>query len=138
MREVAYSLQAQGAGKAQESITKDQAKDEIFALAFRGGGLDTVVDLGVIHALLVSRRQPPHVVVGSSTGAISAAALAEIFQEPTEERMVARFRQFLDAYIEAPRELARTLVPDTNEVRAETPLKSIDLPVYPKEEQLRT
>jgi len=126
---------AQEAQSAQTDIETEQVTGEIFALAFRGGGLDTVVDLGVIHALLVSRRRPPHVVVGSSTGAISAAALAEIFQEPTEERKVARFRQFLDAYVEAPRELARTLVPDTNEVRAETPLKSIDLPIYPKRER---
>lgn len=120
---------------ARGTDQQDTAGKDIFALAFRGGALDTVVDLGVIHALLVSRREPPHVVVGSSTGAISAAALAEVFQEPTEERKVARFRQFLDAYIEAPRELARKIAPDTNEVRAETPLESIDLPIYPERER---
>lgn len=108
---------------------------EIFVVAFRGGALDAVVDLGVIHALLVTRRRPPEVVVGSSASAISAAALAEVMQEPDDDRKVARLRQFLAAYVFAPRDLARVLLPDTNEVRAETQLKSIDLPIYPKKER---
>jgi predicted acylesterase/phospholipase RssA len=48
--------------------------------AFAGGALDTVIQLGITHALLVSKGKAPDVVAGVSAGAINAVALAEILQ----------------------------------------------------------
>jgi len=44
------------------------------ALAFSGGLFDTAMQLGVAHALLVSRAEPPDIAVGVSTGAVNAVA----------------------------------------------------------------
>ncbi|HJU06241.1 MAG TPA: patatin-like phospholipase family protein, partial [Nitrospiraceae bacterium] len=42
--------------------------EPVFALAFRGGGFDTIMQLGVIHALMVSERRAPDAVAGVSAG----------------------------------------------------------------------
>src|SRR6266699_4286144 len=52
----------------------------IRVLAFAGGGFDTAMQLGVVHALLVSRARAPDIVIGCSAGAVSAVALAEVLQ----------------------------------------------------------
>ena len=49
-------------------------------LAFSGGLFEAAMQLGTVHALLVSRAEPPEVVAGMSTGAINAVAAAEILQ----------------------------------------------------------
>jgi len=61
----------------------------IRAIAFAGGGFDTAMQLGVIHALLVARAKLADVVVGASAGAINAVAMAEVLQAgdlPTSSR----------------------------------------------------
>ena len=112
--------------------------EPVFALSFPGGVFDTVVQLGVVHALLTSGRRAPDVVAGISVGAINATALAEILQEPTPERQVARFRAFLNAYRAAPGTFARNLMPDPYEVDAQAPLKSLELPLHaPRDREAR-
>lgn len=107
------------------------------ALAFGGGAFDTIMQLGVVHALLVSRGKAPDHVVGISAGAVNAAALAEILQAgetlPDTARMamqVRRLRSFLDAYLDFLPALADSVLPDTFEVNAKQPLKPVELPIH--------
>lgn len=50
------------------------------ALNFSGSAFDTVMQLGVAHALLVIQGRAPDIITGVSAGAIQAAAVAEILQ----------------------------------------------------------
>src|SRR2546423_4115673 len=116
------------------------------ALAFTGGGLDAVMQMVVAHALLVSRGAPPDFVVGVSSGAINAAALAEILQAsppalpaemrreiPYEERLpfqVDTLRRFINTYLAVPNLVAEALIPDSLEVMARDPLKPLELPIH--------
>src|SRR5687768_3844204 len=79
--------QAPAAAEVKEEKTK-----EIFALSFGPGAFDTMVQLGVTHALLVSRRRPPDVVLGLSAEAANAVALGEVFAEEGLHSQVSRFR----------------------------------------------
>ena len=72
--------------------------------SFPGAGFDTVMQMGVVHALLVTRRKAPEMVGGISVGAITAAALGEVLQANAgqhastaddEEVRVARFSDLL-------------------------------------------
>src|SRR5262249_24662137 len=99
------------------------------ALAFSGGGYDPALQLGVTHALLVSRGKAPDVVVGVSAGAANAVALAEILQAGGPARghekllaQVSRFRQVLEAFREAPGSLLRSVLPDPYPIAAPNPL----------------
>jgi predicted acylesterase/phospholipase RssA len=106
--------------------------EPVRALAFGGGGFDTLMQLGVAHAFLVSDAQPPDVVVGISAGAVHAAALAEILKaadkisdapvELRREARMSRFRSFLYEAQELPQRLASTL-PDPYEADAGRPLE---------------
>ena len=49
-------------------------------ISFPGAGFDTVMQMGVVHALLVTRRKAPDMVGGVSVGAITATALGEVLQ----------------------------------------------------------
>jgi predicted acylesterase/phospholipase RssA len=116
------------------------------ALAFTSGGLDTVMQMGVAHALLVSRGAPPDYVVGVSAGALNAAALAEILQASPlgleegakrsftfKERLpfqVDTLRRFIDNYLSMPRLVAEAFFPDSLEVTARDPLKPLELPIH--------
>lgn len=99
------------------------------------------MQMGVVHALLVSRGAPPDHVVGISAGAVNAAALAEILQEGSgkpSERLVARVRRlraFLDTYVELPRTLVNAALPDAFEINAKRPLQPIELPIHLPEER---
>jgi predicted acylesterase/phospholipase RssA len=115
--------------------------EDVLALAFAGGGFDTVMQLGVIHALLVSDGRPPDVVTGISAGAVNAAALTAILQADKDlgseasqdERLaarVARFREVLDAYQQSPGHLYQSLFPDPYEVEFHKPLQPITLPIH--------
>ncbi len=132
----------------------EEGKPRRRALAFNGGGLDTVMQLGVAHALLVSRSAPPDYVVGISVGAINAAAIAEVLQAGPEqlssaqqaalspaERLpfqVDQLRHFLQTYLELPRTLVNTVMPDSLEVQARDPLKPLELPIhFDRERQAR-
>ncbi|HEV2296881.1 MAG TPA: patatin-like phospholipase family protein [Tepidisphaeraceae bacterium] len=123
-------------------------------MAFAGGAFDAVMQLGVAHALLVSGGRTPDVIVGISVGAINAAAVAEILQAGTSNpevsdgdaaphqtrdrrrvAQVARFRAFLNAYLDAPSGLVRSLLPDLYEVEAKTALHAQRLPIHSEEER---
>jgi predicted acylesterase/phospholipase RssA len=116
------------------------------ALAFTSGGLDTVMQMGVAHALLVSRGAPPDYVVGVSAGALNAAALAEILQASPpgldaktkrgfkyKDRLpfqVDALRRFISHYLGMPRLVAEAFIPDSLEVTARDPLKPLELPIH--------
>jgi predicted acylesterase/phospholipase RssA len=132
------------------------------AVVFSGGLLDTVMQLGVVHALLVSRAVPPDIVVGVSAGAINAVAMAEVLEagkkleaegkeneagatpqlaaQPTDptarlNARIARFRQILDNYRRAPGEMLDALLPDPFQVEAQRPLQPLQLPIQQKAER---
>jgi hypothetical protein len=48
--------------------------------SFPGAGFDTVMQMGVVHAMLVTRRRAPEMVAGISVGAITATALGEVLR----------------------------------------------------------
>jgi predicted acylesterase/phospholipase RssA len=116
------------------------------ALLFAGGGVDTVMQLGVAHALLVNGGAPPDYIVGVSAGAVNAAAVAEILQAgpsgltakeqkglSARDRLpfqVARLRNFIGAYAELPRTLFDALLPDSLEILAREPLQPLELPIH--------
>src|SRR5579862_7985657 len=113
-------------------------------VSFPGAGLDTVVQMGVIHALLVTRRKAPDMVAGISVGAITAAALGEVFHasagvgasdEEDEEVRVARFNELLEAFRNAPSTVLKSFFPDPLETNAAHALKPVELPRHFKEER---
>jgi Patatin-like phospholipase len=116
---------------------------EVSVLAFRGGGFDTVMYLGVIQAWLLLRRPPPDLVTGVSAGGIAAAAMGEVYaagagrQDDAEARreQARRLRELVLAYISAPRELLYSWFPDTYEVSADRPLVPLLLPTQFKVER---
>jgi predicted acylesterase/phospholipase RssA len=115
----------------------------IRALTFGGGAFDTVMQLGVAHALLVRDGVAPDHVVGISAGAINAAALAEILQAgrdfyQPEQQLAARvrkMREFIDAYVDIPSEIVESTFPDAFEVNAQQALEPLELPVHFTEER---
>jgi predicted acylesterase/phospholipase RssA len=114
----------------------DKPSDRFRAFAFTGG-FDAVVQLGVAHALLVSRGCAPDAVVGVSGGAVNAAALAEILQagDGDPQAQVDQLRKFLDSYQKIPGEIVRSILPDAFEINALKPLRPIELPIHFKEER---
>lgn len=100
--------------------------------------------MGVIHALLVTRRRPPDMVAGISVGAITATALGEVFhanagpgasEEDDEEVRVARFSELLEAFRNAPATVLKSFFPDPLETNAAHALKPVELPRHFKEER---
>lgn len=115
----------------------------IRALTFGGGAFDTVMQLGVAHALLVRDGKAPDHVVGISAGAINAAALAEILQagrgiEKEDQQLAARvrkMREFINAYVDIPSKIVESTFPDAFEVNAQKALEPLELPVHFAEER---
>lgn len=114
----------------------------IRAIAFAGGGFDTANQLGLIHALVVGRCQPPDLVAGISAGAVNAVTLAEVMHagnpavhEPDRAAQVARFREIFEAVRDYPDEFFRHSFPDPFEVDARAPLKPAPLPLHFQEER---
>jgi hypothetical protein len=103
------------------------------------------MQLGVAHALLVSRAEPPDVAVGVSTGAVNAVALAEILQAGSDaksereqvEAQVARFREVLEAYRQSRDDILPGLLPDVYQVDAQRPLRPTELPIHSQNERDR-
>jgi len=114
--------------------TPETLKERFRALAFTGG-YDAVVQLGLVHALLVSSGRAPDAVVGVSGGAVNAAALAEILQAGEPQAQVDKLRKFLDSYLQVPGEILRSILPDAFEINALRPLKPIELPIHFQEER---
>lgn len=130
------------ASQEPERETVGRPGRPVRALAFAGGAFDSALQLGVTHALLVSRARAPDVVVGISAGAVNAVALAEVLQAgesaggagPTSARVlavkVARFRELFEEYQNAPGELVNQLLPDSFQIDAERPLEPLELPIH--------
>lgn len=98
---------------------REPLKKPFRVLAFPGGGMDTAMQLGVIHAFLVARRRAPDMAAGISAGAIHAAALAEVLQttstkgdDEADVLRVARFREFLEGFRNAPATVFKGFLPD--------------------------
>src|SRR4051812_11071253 len=115
-------------GKSSAPPTPKTPQGRFRALAFTGG-YDAVVQLGLVHALLVSSGSAPDAVVGVSGGAVNAAALAEILQAGDVQARVDKLRKFLDSYLQVPGEILRSILPDAFEINAREPLKPIELPI---------
>ena len=119
-------------------------------LNFSGGGFDTVMQLGVTHALLVGRRNPPDIVVGISAGAVQAAALAEVMtvggvESPGNideqqyrkliKSRVCKFREYVSACFRAPNTILDSVLPDAYQIDSFDPLASLQLPRLPAKER---
>jgi predicted acylesterase/phospholipase RssA len=113
-------------------------------ISFPGAGFDTVMQMGVVHALLVTRRKTPDMVGGVSVGAITATALGEVLQanaaakaskDEDEEAQVARFSELLEAFRNAPSTILKGFFPDPYETNAAHALKPVELPRHFKEER---
>ena len=135
--------------------------DNVRVVSFGPGGFDTVMQLGLIHALLVIQGRAPDGVVGLSAGAINAVSLAEVLQAGEEiegqygswedlphdeqaelqrrrmEARVARFQQILDRVFRTPRELVEGLLPDAYQVDSQDPFQSVQSPLFLESERTR-
>jgi len=119
------------------------------AFNFSGGGFNTVMQLGVTHALLVTQGRAPDVVVGVSAGSIQATALAEVMRKgnvpekpikPAYERVlnerVACFRRVIDACHRAPADLVDALLPDAYQIESFDPLAPLGQPTLDHDERV--
>jgi predicted acylesterase/phospholipase RssA len=113
-------------------------------IAFPGAGFDAVMQMGVVHALMVTRRKAPDMVAGISVGAINATALAEVLQASAgasastgedEAERVARFSKLLEAFRNAPSTILKGFFPDPLETNAAHALRPVELPRHFKEER---
>lgn len=113
-------------------------------ISFPGAGFDTVMQMGVVHALLVTRRKSPEMVAGISVGSITATALADVLQsgagirrsdEEDEEVRVARFSELMEAFRNAPTTILKGFMPDPLETNAAHALKPVELPRHFQEER---
>jgi predicted acylesterase/phospholipase RssA len=135
----------------------------IRAINFSAGGFDTLMDLGVIHALVVIHGRAPDVVTGLSAGAIHAAGLAEVLQSGEQSEVaflkkhggwdmlqphqkealqrirllarVKRLRDFIEAAQRAPERLIDSVLPDAYQIDARRPLSPLQLPRFAPEER---
>jgi predicted acylesterase/phospholipase RssA len=104
---------------------------------FSGGGFNSAMQLGVVHAFLTADYERPDLVTGVSAGAISAVALADILQAgrngpvaAKHSAQVARFRQVLEAYREGPLQLLMAQLPDGYETNARQATENLQLPIH--------
>jgi hypothetical protein len=128
---------ANESGEQSRRRTLGGAGKTLRVYTFSGGGFDTAMQLGVVHALLVAEYDRPDLVTGVSAGAISAVALADILQagcgndpETKHAAQVARFRQVLEAYREGPFQLLMAQLPDTSETNARQATQNLQLPIH--------
>jgi predicted acylesterase/phospholipase RssA len=124
-----------GTGKPQPPRDIGEAGQPVRVLAFAGGGFETVRQLGVVHALMVTRGEAPHMVIGASAGAVNAVAAAEILQAGEPAAQVARFREIFEAYLDCPRDLSQSMFPDTYEIDVHKPLEQLRLPIQAEQER---
>jgi predicted acylesterase/phospholipase RssA len=108
---------------------------EINVFALRGGALlDSVFQLGIAHAHIVSNADPPALIVGVSSGGIHGTAIAETLRadrdldpstatpELRREARLNRFRELLYAFQDFATS-APAALPDTFETDAGKPLQ---------------
>ena len=115
----------------------DEKENVVRVIAFSAGGADNAFEFGMVHAFLVSDAAKPHIVAGTSSGAVVAAMLADVLQAGESEgsatarrrlAQVARFRSFLEQIIRLPSDLKEAALPDFTEVSARTGLVPLNLP----------
>ena len=136
--------------------------EPIRAINFSAGGLDSVMQLGVIHALTVIQGKAPDAVLGLSVGAVHAVGLAEVFHagEDAEHaavkrkegalftddelrdvqaaRLVARaerLREFIEAAQRAPERLFDAILPDAYQIDDTRPLAPLRQPRFSRGER---
>jgi predicted acylesterase/phospholipase RssA len=135
-------------GAEFEAGTIGRKGEPVRALTFSSGGIETAMQLGVVHALLVTRAPPPDVVVGVSAGAVNAVALAEVLQAKSDqgdaasnqdndpiEPQIAKFRQIMEDFQNCPHDLLDSVLPDAYQIDAQKPLKPLRLPAHAEEER---
>src|SRR5689334_12172144 len=121
-----------------KDIVLGKPDESLRIIAFAAGGLNSAMQLGMIQALLVTDAQPPHVVSGTSAGAVTAAALAEVMlagsaaADDDQRRLsrVGRFRALLNQAQGISDEFSRILVPDLTEVSTRAALQPLHLPTH--------
>jgi predicted acylesterase/phospholipase RssA len=141
-----------GVKEADTGQTKDigRADTTLRVFAFASGGFDAVMQLGTIHALMIS-GESADIALGISAGAINAVALGEILKIAPdaaatqfkgkdlalkkEAAAVGRFLEILEAYCEVPIELLRSIRPDLHEVVSGSAFKPLELPIHFKKER---
>lgn len=114
----------------RQFIGKKDDTIEVYALR-AGPHLDSVFQLGVAHAHIVGNLPRPDLIVGLSSGAVHAAAIAEILRAKTELQGVEnerdaelhRFRDILYAYQDFATDLQAAALPDAFEADAGKPLQ---------------
>jgi predicted acylesterase/phospholipase RssA len=115
----------------------DKKDSVVRVIAFSAGGADNVFEFGMVHAFLVSDAPKPHIVAGTSSGAVVAAMLADVVQSGESEgsgtasrrlAQVARFRSLLEQIQRLPSDFKEASFPDFTEVSARAGLRPLDLP----------
>ena len=119
----------------RESRESSAPEDRFRALAFTGG-FDAVVQLGLVHALLVSSGCAPDAVVWRlRRGGQCRGASRDTPGGQQSQARVDKLRKFLDSYLQVPGEILRSILPDAFEINAIRPLKPIELPIHFQEER---
>lgn len=122
--------------------TPPEGGEPFRVFSFPGAGFDTVLHMGVVHALLVTRRRAPDMVAGVSVGAITATVLGDVLHTGAEaspeeagELRVARFNELLEAFRNAPTTVLKGFFPDPLETNSAHALKPVELPRHFQEER---
>ncbi len=97
----------QSSDPSDERASLGRDKCTVRTLNFAGGAFDSIMQIGVAHALLVIQGRAPDAVVGVSVGAVNAAAIAEILQAGEEQEREVLRDYFAD---KAPGEINRDTV----------------------------
>jgi predicted acylesterase/phospholipase RssA len=110
--------------------------------SFPGAGFDTVFHMGVVHALVVTRREAPDMVAGVSVGSITATVLGDVLttgagksEKEIEQAQVARFNELMEAFRNAPNTVLKGFFPDPLETNSSHALKPVELPRHFQEER---
>jgi predicted acylesterase/phospholipase RssA len=107
-------------------------------LSFSSGEFDGIMYLGLIHAMLFSKRKPD-IIAGISSGAVAAVMAAEVFQIESNGApsiaQIARFRELLAISRDLPNHLMRDLLPPLLQLDSPAPLEPLRSPVLAEEER---
>ncbi|MGD8912509.1 MAG: hypothetical protein PVJ68_07190, partial [Candidatus Thiodiazotropha sp.] len=135
---------------SDEHFTLGESGRSLRVLNFAGRGFDTIMQLGTAHALLVIQGRAPDAIVGISSGAIQAVAVAEILQAGEDipvdrtksidhQRMyyqrrqaarVERFRNIIKEAERAPEKLIDASTPDAYQIDSRNPLQPLRTPRF--------
>ena len=128
--------------EVQKAVIGDRTNHVVRVIAFTAGGLNNAFEFGMVHAFLVSDAPRPHIIAGTSSGALVAAMLADVLQagegQDDSARRLAqagRFRSLLEQIQAAPKEFEEASFPDFTEVSAQAGLKPLNLPTQQQGEK---